>query len=332
MATEKKDSTNKNQLALASIMFFSPLVKYIIKKDNLELNEEEKNFLKWYIQFWYFSIAFLIITIALWVSNYIFDQDLLYSWYSVSLIILIIILLIGTIGALTNSKIITNTHTEQVNQDYEIRENSKNIIFSYLPLYNIFIWYQIHEFNKPNILIKESIISRTIFILLCFTSNVFLISLFLILIITRITSLCTGIDFISNRTKRLINNLFYKNPEEIRWYITWTISFLLNKIFRWSKEKIIYFINMQKEKYSPIYNVKEIWRIRIEYIIWLLLLIFYLYSQNLYINSLTYIALAVIFARYIIMIFYRKHLPSLPVIRDILWIFYLRKSNKAQWE
>jgi len=45
------NSQTRIQLSLAALMFFSPLVQNVIKKENMELNEDDKTFIKGYIRF-----------------------------------------------------------------------------------------------------------------------------------------------------------------------------------------------------------------------------------------------------------------------------------------
>ncbi|MEI6119298.1 MAG: hypothetical protein WCP92_09210 [bacterium] len=85
-----------------------------------------------------------------------------------------------------------------------------------MPLYNIYIWYKIHIFDKPNWRVKESLILWTVFLILSFLGNVLISSSALLLIIFRISALMSDIDFINIPVKQRLNKLFFKNPEEIR--------------------------------------------------------------------------------------------------------------------
>jgi hypothetical protein len=43
---KKTDSNTKTQLSLAAALFFSPLVQYMLKTSNRDINEKEKSFIK----------------------------------------------------------------------------------------------------------------------------------------------------------------------------------------------------------------------------------------------------------------------------------------------
>jgi len=47
----QKNSQTRIQLSLAALMFFSPLVQNVIKKDDMELSENDKTFIKGYVRF-----------------------------------------------------------------------------------------------------------------------------------------------------------------------------------------------------------------------------------------------------------------------------------------
>ena len=61
---KKTDSNTKTQLSLAAALFFSPLVQYMLKSNNRDINEKEKSFIKGYITFGYFTLLFGVITIV----------------------------------------------------------------------------------------------------------------------------------------------------------------------------------------------------------------------------------------------------------------------------
>ncbi|MEI7558861.1 MAG: hypothetical protein WCJ45_09105 [bacterium] len=95
-----------------------------------------------------------------------------------------------------------------------VEGNRKDILLKYLPAYDIYLRYASHSFEKPNRWIKESIILWTLFGIVCLSGNIFLSSTLLILIIVRIASLMSDIDFLSIPIKQQLNKIFVKNPEE----------------------------------------------------------------------------------------------------------------------
>jgi len=123
---------------------------------------------------------------------------------------------IGTIGILTNTNILAGKKELMALYSEQISADRKDIVLAYLPIYNIYKRYQEHNFDKPNLLIKESIIAWLIFMALGLATTPWRISTFLILIIRRVASLMGGMDIVSPQIKTFLNKLFLKNPEELR--------------------------------------------------------------------------------------------------------------------
>jgi len=71
------NSQTRIQLSLAALMFFSPLVQNVIKKENMKLNEDDKTFIKGYIRFWYIALIILAITLTAWMTNYRIESGLI---------------------------------------------------------------------------------------------------------------------------------------------------------------------------------------------------------------------------------------------------------------
>jgi hypothetical protein len=145
-------------------------------------------------------------------------MPLLQVLYAISMGILLVFLLAGTIAIL--SDISLHLQKNLALSYYDIGEKRKGIILKYLPRYNIYIWYKLHSFGAPNRWIKESIIRWTIFFLLMLTGDPYVLSIFLVFLILRIATLSAGVDFLALHIKEKINLLFTKNPEEIRGYVT----------------------------------------------------------------------------------------------------------------
>ena len=49
MIEEKNTYSNKTELSLSALMFFSPLIQNQMKKRS-DINENDKNFIKWFIK------------------------------------------------------------------------------------------------------------------------------------------------------------------------------------------------------------------------------------------------------------------------------------------
>lgn len=223
METEKQSQNQtKIQLSLAALMFFSPLVQNIISKNNFELQEEEINFIHGYIRLGYITLAILAITLLTGISGYRLESSIINGVYTASLFLLVIILTIGAVSIIMDINIVSkngNIMNMYADENSNL-EPTKKIILSYIPGYNIYLRYQKHTFDQPDMLVKESIIARTIFVLLGLCTTPFLTSTFLIMIIIRIASLLGKVDIINPTIKAYINKLFLKNPEEIRGYIS----------------------------------------------------------------------------------------------------------------
>ncbi len=319
---QQKNQT-KTQLSLAALMFFSPLVQNMIKKNNLWLSIDDIKFIKWYIKLWYFAIILLIITIISWVTSYQTNALNIETIYTISITITIIILCIWTLAILTNKDILSwDTQLLDVHQEH-ITTNKTEIILQYLPLYNIYLRYKEHNFEKPNLLLKESILIRIIFCIVWLTTTIFWTSAILIFIILRIASLIWEIDIIWPQIKTYINDIFNKNPEEIRWYISWSIKYLINKI-KWNKEitntDYKSTIKEEKESLSLLYNIQlhNSIHIKTQYILFITTIILWIiYIQPNFSLRTTTIPAIIIVWRYVLMFIRRKHLPALPIFKEI---------------
>ncbi len=90
---------NKIQLALSSIMFFSPLVKKDLQK---EIKTQDKNFIDWYIKYWNINLMILAIIIISWTVSYFIESDIIYFIYQISLRLLTWSVIIGTLLIIKN--------------------------------------------------------------------------------------------------------------------------------------------------------------------------------------------------------------------------------------
>ncbi len=322
--TNIRDTNTKIQLSLAAALFFSPLVQHMLKKNNLDLSENDKAFIRDYVKFWYITILFGLITITTGVLHYLFALDILNVVYTTSIFILIFLLTISMISILSDISLIR--WGDYATQNYTVKWNKKNIILTYLPLYNIYLRYQLHNFEKPTRWIKESIFRWILFIIFCMFGNITISSIIILIITLRIASLISDIDVISMSTKHRLNSLFLKNPEELRGYITWFLIYigkLFIHLFRPMKaytlsQEVMY----EKEVYSHILNIQNNTPIISEYIIWIFLLTGIIYFGNIDFTVRTYYTwFGLLITRYLIMAIQLKHLPHLPIAREIIWLF-----------
>ena len=326
--TKVHDTNTKTQLSLAAALFFSPLVQYMLKNNTRDITEKERDFIRWYIKFGYITLIFGIITIAAGVMNYLFALNILNVVYTISIFILIFLLVISVVSILSDISLLKwGDHTLQT---YTIEGNKKDIILKYLPIYDIYLRYKAHSFEKPNRRIKESLLLRTMFLLISMTWNILISSSMLIVIIFRIASLMSDIDILNISVKQRLNALFIKNPEEIRWYITWSIVYLMksciNILKKLSPYTLSWEIAKEKEVYNHIIDIQGNMNIIMEYILWIILTIGLLYFIHIDFTVRTYYAGVWLFiTRYLVMAFQLKHLPHLPIAREIMllvkWIF-----------
>lgn len=332
---KKTDSNTKTQLSLAAALFFSPLVQNMLKRNTRDITDQEREFIRWYIKLGYITLGFGIITVAAGILHYIFALNILNTIYTISIFILLSLLIISVVSILSDISLLrwqnSPLHT------YTVEGNKKDIILKYLPLYNIYLWYQAHSFDKPNRWIKESIILRGIFVLICSMGSVRWATITLIVIIVRVASLMSDIDMLQTQTKQQLNKIFSKNPEEVRGYVTGFVSYLGKSIKHLFKPTETYTLEQEiaqeKEAYGAIIDITTMTSISIEYILWILILggIIYLIHPDFTVRTY-YVWFWLLLIRYILMAIQLKHLPHFPIARELLllvkgigWIF--KKQN-----
>lgn len=329
------DTNTKTQLSLAAALFFSPLVQNMLNKNTRDITDKDRDFIHGYVKFGYITLLFWIITIAAGILNYVFVLKFLSVTYTVSIFILLFLLAISVVSILSDISLVK--WGDHAIQNYTIEGNKKDIIFKYLPIYNTYLRYKTHTFDKPNWRIKESIFLRTLFTIVSMIGNVVVNSIILIVIIFRIAALMSDIDFLNIPIKQRLNKLFFKNPEEIRWYITGFIIYLGKSFVHIFKKMQPYSLEneilKEKEDYGRIIEIQGNANIIIEYILWIILTIWLIYITKLDFTVRTYyVGFWLLVARYLTMAIQLKHLPHLPIAREIMllvhsigWLF--RKTN-----
>ena len=326
MANKRTTNNNKIELSLSAIMFFSPLIQNMLKK-NKNISLEDKAFVAWSIKLWYLNIGLLLITIVLQVAFYLTKIWLMQTIGTVIMIILAISLVIWSIYAISG-KSIFNSDKNNINSDINnnkidnnnITNNKLEILLNYIPLYNIYLRYKNHKFDNPDLILKESILRWSMFAIIFITAQNQVINWTILTILwVRVIALISDVD-ISTTMKQKINKLFKKNPEELRWYISGTIATIFNK--KTISENII----TQKSNYELLFKSTSK-QIILEYAILDLLTIWWLYIWYMADNTALIFALLFITSRYIIMLIKRNHLPHIPVIREITSIFFKNKTK-----
>lgn len=319
---EKRDS-NTTMMALAALMFFSPFIHYMLRNWAIASQEQEKNFVLGYVKLGYINRIFLLATITSGVGNYFITSSFLSVVYAICIGIVLIILLVGSICILSNVSL-------TIQKDFSITfydvGDKQDLILKFLPLYNVYLRYKLHNFWAPNRWVKESLLWRTFFVLLALTGHPLILSVIIVLRILRVATLMAGLDVLHIQAKSDINNLFFKNPEEIRWYFSGGILFLWKGIQKaWNKTLPIFTlqscIDQEKEEYSRLYNISQSWEIWVEYLIGagLAFLYRYFFRPDFTLRN-NYIPLALICGRYFLMVVIWQHLPHIPLAREILMI------------
>lgn len=316
METKINNNINKkNEFAFSAIMFFAPLIKNNIKKDD-NLSQEDKSFINWYIKLWYINIILLIITIILWVIQ-LSTNNLIIKKISIWFLIgLAILLIMWTILVALNKNINPDNDLSNIEWD----KNFDKLLY-FIPIYNIYSWYENHEFEWENSTIKCSIILRSIFAL----SAIFIMNIYLnifILCVILIIALCNmNWIYFWSKWKQTFNNSFSKNPEEIRWYIAGPIYALFNK------KELNNNIEEQKKHYEFLFKTENK-QIIVEYILLTILCLIGIYFGTTHWKYIIITWDILIMLRYFIMFIKRQHLPHLPIFKGITDIFF--KSNKTK--
>lgn len=146
-----------------------------MKKNNIE--KSDQNFLNWYIKLWYFNITLLALAIIFQITFYLKGSIIFQNIGFIISIILWISLSIWSIYAILNKEIFYNHKQQHLKQN---KESLLDNILYYIPIYNVYVRYNEHKFENPNIILKESLLLRAIFtiILLIFPWENTIITIF----------------------------------------------------------------------------------------------------------------------------------------------------------
>lgn len=303
---------NKIELSLSALMFFSPLINNNIK-DRQDITNDDKIFIKWFVRLWYLNIVLLLNTITLWVIYYNTTLPIFNTLCNISLIILIVFLWIWSLFAILEKPIVKSNYT-----DNEATVNKSNIMLNFVPLYNIYLWYQNHDFDNQHTELKESLILWWLFsIIALLPINKYIIISCLIIILLFLIARIVWLDF-GEKYNNFVDNLFKKNPEEIWWYAAWLLK---TPFVQWELKDII---NEQKWKYSLIYKM-DYKHILLEYIILAILILCGLYIWMKSKNGMILLWIILVIWRYGLMLIKWKHVPHIPVLREFTNLFFRKK-------
>lgn len=337
MDKEKLKADNKSlkiELSLTSLMFFAPFVKYLLKKSSFDINKEELNFVESYISLWWINIILLGLTLISWFLASFYETTTLITIYQIIISLLIIVLFIWCVWAITETQIIkTSLSKKKENIEYN-NDNKLETLLSYLPGYSIYLWYNKHDFDKPDLFLKESLLLRILFGTSCLLPTPIIAIFIMIVILIRIVTLIWNINIIPLSISEFLSSLFYKNPEEIWSYIWWSIVFIFHWNYNISYWK--YLIGNYKKEYQYLYNFKKSGKIQWQYWLWLVFIIIVLLQVDLgNISWLIIITIALLLIRYGIMLFKWWRSPALPIMREFIELIDIIKkpftSKKKQW-
>ena len=291
--------------ALAGMLFFAPLVKRELNKEN-SFSEYEKNFILWYTQIGFVNLTFLCILICVAIINMFFDSSIL-SW--IDTIVWYAIFIISVFCSFTC--IWWFLMWEQWESIMQPIQHKWEILKSYTPILNFSLWFRQTDYSMPYRWLKESVLLRSCFIALTLLLWSYVGVSMLVIIVVRVLLLMMNIDIIPINMKKNINTLFSCQPWEMITYLSASIREKLKK------EDYQTVLQSEKERYI---KWSSFWaNIVIQYVlfIWLLILLYH----NIDV-SVMQIVLAVALLLFIIktFIFYKNKntLPCIPILSEIV--------------
>jgi len=323
---KKNDDNTKIQLSLAATMFFAPFVKHILWKWHLDIKKADVDFVNGYVRLWYISLGFLALTIISTIANYLMP-NLVLDWIRIITVgLLLWILILGTILVLADVLILQ--WDADIFSHQEIKSTKWEILLSFIPLYNVYQWYKLHNFDRPYRWAKESLLWWALFTLvLLLTKSTTLSSFVLTLIIIRVASLLSGIDVLEAVVKTKLSSVFNTNVEESWAYISWSAKYLYLKLIKKEKIKIEDNIAEEQTYFKHLFKLdKE--HIIIQYIIAIGLFVVWVNVWTPVLNSWIHItAFVLIFGKYIVMWYQLRHLPALPIARELTDLLFLASDK-----
>ncbi len=310
------------QLALAAVMFFGFMVNNLLK-ENTQLSDKQRYFVQSYIYYWYITTIAGIVSIVLIIAYYFHSSYILYWLHSISIIVTIVLLLVGSIGVISGT-IIYHSKNNKQNMTYQ---DKSILLLNFLPIYNRYQRYKIHNFENPDNILKESLILRNIRWRITLITQSKIISIVILLyIVVRVATLLWWIDFINQQIIEKSKKLFKHNPEEIRWYIIATVIYVKQKIQKnimqfWWEE----LLQKAQKRYSYMLPINQ--KSAIPYIITLAIISIVSTYNNLYTQRTWRLPIAIMIINYSIIYHKRKHLPTIPIIHDIYNITTFKKTT-----
>lgn len=210
---------NKKLFAISGFLFFGPILYFMLDTNDYNLDANDKNFIKNYIRLSFVNwsvIVFLLIIYLLRVFgifNLPVDSDYFFVWLCIRLTLGFAMILLDK----------TILDVKSINADLIISKRKYLV-----PIYNFYIWYKNYNTQKDNLILKESILFWSVFVLLHifwvkFALWIILTILFVRIIIEKYS------DIYFEFYKKIIWQIFLVNIEEVRCYTIGTAKFLILK-------------------------------------------------------------------------------------------------------
>lgn len=317
MDNEVKNITNQSlkiQLSLTSLMFFSPFVQHLLKNNNFELSQNDYSFLKGYLSLGWINIGLLGFSLVTGLLSYYTAVPFVSLIYRIGIGILVFSLTLGSIWAITETKILDSSPQTSEKSD------KATLLLTYLPGYSLYLWYTQHNFDTPNILLKESMILQIIFGIFCFLPNPLFPLIIGLIILIRIVSLLGNINITPLWISEFFSSLFYKNPEELWAYVWASILFIFHRNYTVPYWKLL--VETIKKEYQYLYDIKKFGTIQWQY--WLLCISTILLLRQVDLWHIWWLAILpvlLIFIRYGVMLFFWGRSPALPGMRELVSLF-----------
>jgi len=217
-------SIQAKYLSLSAVLFFAPFIQLNIKRDHKQRSNEEKSFIHSRCNIW--NISWTLLLLILWLTR-------LSKWIGLSILIFFaellwyLLLFILTIG----SSLVLSWETIQALKIEQSPLQKKQMMFTFLPIYNDRIWFSRKQFEKPYWRNKEAQLWRFfIFLAFLLSPSILLGETIILLLLMRVGFLFFNYDIISQEQKVRLHHLFKIYPEE-------SISFLFVQVQKFFNSK-----------------------------------------------------------------------------------------------
>ena len=281
-------TSNDILTSLAGILFFGPFIK------------SEHLFVQGYCRVWKLNLVLLILTFIAFVGAYFYPHLLLNRMIVLSAGAICVISAFSIFSCLNEVQLFAANETLQ----HEI-PHKEMIIKSFLPVYNVKLWYQSTNFHTPYRWLKESILWRTFFSFVALVFGVQVGTFFLALIAIRLLLLLVNIDLIPNNLKKFLHHGFLVHPEE-------------------SIGKVLSFTKKEEKAGEETQIQASMMNITLQYLTFIALL--RLIRRNVVIDYqliVPLLALLYLIARALLTYWNYRRLPPLPILNE-LWSLVLK--------